>query len=148
MPVVNANQSENIQKQIVYSIKKIDLFHQSLDIPQDFSPSNTSDLKFKFDVRIEASVELSTVSITVTYEFYKKESNLLALGVENVFGVNDVDSLIKNGTVNLTDFSLFLVQLSINHLRGIQSYIIKGTPLANLYVPVFTNEEIINKVFS
>ena len=148
MPVAKADHPETIQEQIFYSIKKIDLLHQSLDIPMDFNPADTSSLKFKFDVQMEAAEAASTVSIIVMYEFYNKEDNLLALRVENVFGINNVSTVMESGRVKLTDFSIFLIQLSIDHLRGIQSYIIKGTALANFYVPVFSNEEITNKVFA
>ncbi len=148
MPVARADHPETVQKQILYSIKKIDLLHQSLDIPIDFNPSDTSGLKFRFDVQIEGSEETSTVSIIVIYEFYNNEDTLLALRVENVFGINNIGTVIENGRIKLADFSIFLIQLSIDHLRGIQSYIIKGTALANFYVPVFSNEEITNKVFA
>jgi hypothetical protein len=129
------------QRQLVnYSVSKISLLHSDLNFPDHFQISPTDNLNYNFEVNFSIDKSNSILKIVINYEFLVNEIKVLDLKVQNNYNVRQL-GLIFSGA-EFDPFIIFLIELSVDHTRGIQSTLIKGTPIDNFYIPVIQRDKI------
>lgn len=131
---------------VKFRISKISLVKQFVDHPTHLNYDETGNYGYLFEVDINLLEDKSIVQVIISYKFYFKEHELLNMKVENDFNIENFNKVVINEEIVDKIFLVFLVNISINHTRGIQSIITKETPYRNYYIPPLTRDRILAKI--
>lgn len=131
---------------ISYNVVRINTIKGDVHCPQGLEYADLSKYSYMFMSDVNLISDKSIIQIITNYQFFLEEKKLLDIQVENDFKVGNYKDVVTNGTVNNNEFLIFLIDISINHTRGIQSALIKDSPIANLYIPMLTKEKIQDRI--
>jgi len=123
------------KKYINYSLEAIDLISNSINVPQNFDASDEHGLTFGLELKSTIKIDEELLIIEINYEFLKDAITVFNIVVQNIFKIDRIKNYVKNEQIEQKEFYEFLVELSINHTRGVQSQLLKNTPLARFYIP-------------
>ena len=121
---------------IIFSVNDISLeeSYVNKDIETDVTLQDKLRFKFSGETILEAAT--SMLKIIIYYKFLKEEVLLLDMKVVNSFKLRNLNESQMNKAHQDKKFIKSLVMLSVNHTRGIQSTLIKGTRFDKLYMPL------------
>lgn len=124
-----------------FGIQEINLLESQIDplLPADYSTYGKK-LQYKLEVNIFPQSSKKIVQIIVDYSFNSDEHTLFKFKTENIFKIEDVSDIYSNETLN-KKLAAYLVEISIYHSRGIQSILLKDTPIKYLYLPFISKEK-------
>ncbi|RAI98744.1 hypothetical protein LX64_04729 [Chitinophaga skermanii] len=128
-----------MQENINFKILDIHLNNHLINVPEDFQISKER-LKFSFGNEISINSSESTLTTNITYKFFQGDLELFMMQVRNKFAVKELSLLFSDGKIIDYDILNYLVSLSVDHARGIQSTLTKGYPIERLYIPAIPDE--------
>jgi len=129
---------------ITYFISRIELIHHNLDCPPELNYANAK-YGYKFSADINIIKDESIVQVIINYEFSLDSHVLLYMEVSNDYKVNNLLDILVDDKISNANFTYYLIILSLNHARGIQSTIIKDSPISTLYMPHIGKDKVFSK---
>ncbi|HWB26664.1 MAG TPA: hypothetical protein VG738_14365 [Chitinophagaceae bacterium] len=130
---------------ITFSIARIDLTNSVKKIPSTLNSQEFKDFRFEVETDFKLFPTTQIIQIIISYDFYLLGDLLLSMQVENDFKISNFADVVINNDIPDKEFLIFLVGISLNHSRGIQSVITKDTPISNFYIPPISRDKILNK---
>src|SRR4051812_35356514 len=117
-----------------YSIVQINLSKKNLDTSGHLEYESLKK-EFLFEADVNLLHDKSIIQILATYKFFADTKLVLDMEVENDFRIENFSDAVQDKKVADQEFLIFLIELSIGHLRGVQATVIKGTPISKYYIP-------------
>jgi len=103
---------------------------------QNMDFSSFDDLSYSLTAETLAAEGEGKINITIKYVFAKKDIVFHTITVLSVFNVHTkMPNAIKYASAN-EKFMKNIIDLNINHTRGIQAYLIKDSKFKHLYIPI------------
>lgn len=129
---------------ISFSISTIDLIKGQISCPHDLDYTK-DEYTYEYNISINIVKDQSIIQVVVEYIFNLGEHLLLDLNVSTDFGLVNIDEVIINDQIRDPNFAYFLITMTVNHARGIQSTIIKNSPIHDKYMPSVDREIVIKQ---
>lgn len=139
-----AKSSKSKGKSINYSLENITLVDHFIEDSHEVDKDSE---KFTYKLGGETSGDTDTgmISIRVSYTFFYLELKLFFIEVLSEFKVTQHTKKIMEDAFNDEKFMRYLFFLSIHHTRGIQSTLIKGKKIDQLYIPIAPDVNLVKK---
>ena len=138
--IVNRGKS----RPIAYSIERIELIEKKINT--EYKPKNEDDITFKLAVDLTANNQKSLLLVKIGCSFsFDGDVEIFSMIVDNEYYISNLKSYIVNKKFSEKGFIEYIADLSLSHVRGIQSTIINGTSLERLFVPVLQLDNVANE---
>jgi hypothetical protein len=148
-----------LDENVEYKIIKIEPSSYSINIPDDFTYSKEEyKLKSSVSLEIKLDLEINRLSYVLNFKLSSSKRDgspeileLFELKALSVFVIDDLESHVKiSGDVQdlNQDFVYYFLEIATSHARGMQSTILKGTPLASFLVPSVNRDKAILNISS
>jgi|GEM_PF-2937921 hypothetical protein len=122
---------------ITYRVKSIELVDSKIDTKLIAGLNKAAlDLKDSLAVDVNIYAETNSVEFFVEFKLFRDEKALFSMRVKNEFEIENLSTLLVGEDIKPDHFYQFLLNLSMHQSRGVQSQIIKGTLISDLYMPV------------
>ncbi|HVT87200.1 MAG TPA: hypothetical protein VHD35_18535, partial [Chitinophagaceae bacterium] len=82
-------------------------------------------------------------NVEMSYTFYSADEKVFSITVSTEYKLSKPKFIVENDEIVERSCLAHLIQLSWNHLRGIQATLIKNTPLEGYYAPVISPSKIL-----
>lgn len=143
---VSVSNKKEIRQPIAFSISRIELIDSSSNVPENFEFKVGEKFTFKLSVDFIADRKLSMLTVKISYSFFMDNDEIFNIIVENDYCITNISKYIVDKKFSDRIFIKYIANLSLNHARGIQGTVIKGTPLSKLFIPVVQLDKIENEI--
>ena len=120
---------------INYSLSEIILEEHSANENINVDLSDTKGLQYEFAGSAKLDDKASIIEITTLYRLYKGDSVLFHFKLINKFKLHNTNPSLAKKTYENQHFIKHLFALSVHHLRGMQSIILKDSKYKSLFIP-------------
>jgi hypothetical protein len=138
--------SRKRNKPVEFFVSKIVLIDHSIDIPHGFDVTDFKSFRYRFGSEITFDLESKHIQILIRYEFFSKEHSVFRMEVLNEYKINNYDDAVFDNKFVNKNYGLYIVELSINHARGIQAQLTKDEVISSLLIPFVPETTILDRL--
>jgi hypothetical protein len=121
------------KKSILFRIHQIQLIDTLIDNTVD--STSDEEILLRLSVELSADFNASLIYVKVRSKFVINEREFVNIYVHNVFHVDNLEDQVVNKRFVDKGFIRHIGELSVHHIRGINSAILKDTPHKSLVLP-------------
>ena len=144
--IIRKGRAQSQNTDVLFSIDSITMNKEFITFPPGVNFDDTKSMFYTFEVDVQVKHDLSIIKIIVSYEFLSNKTSILDLQIENDFKVLNLSKVITKGEINNQEFLVFLIGATLGHLRGVQSTLIKDTPISKYFIPFINEKQILSNI--